>query len=138
MGNRIMDLMKCLIVLVVGVLLFLFGLKGRSNAKKLKEACTATAVGEVISVRETSDSDENGSYTTYYPTLKYTVNEVEYTAEVDGMAQAPEIGKLYQININPNNPAELVTGNNGAIISNACIVFGIIMVIIAVTQLIKI
>lgn len=133
-----MDLMKCLIVLVVGVLLFLFGLKGRSNAKKLKEACTATAVGEVISVRETSDSDENGSYTTYYPTLKYTVNEVEYTAEVDGMAQAPEIGKLYQININPNNPAELVTGNNGAIISNACIVFGIIMVIIAVTQLIKI
>lgn len=128
-----MDLMKCLIVLVVGVLLFLFGLKGRSNAKKLKEACTATAVGEVISVRETSDSDENGSYTTYYPTLKYTVNEVEYTAEVDGMAQAPEIGKLYQININPNNPAELVTGNNGAIISNACIVFGIIMVIIAVT-----
>lgn len=131
-----MDLMKCLIVLVVGVLLFLFGLKGRSNAKKLKEACTATAVGEVISVRETSDSDENGSYTTYYPTLKYTVNEVEYTAEVDGMAQAPEIGKLYQININPNNPAELVTGNNGAIISNACIVFGIIMVIIAVTQLI--
>ena len=54
------------------------------------------------------------------------------------MAQAPEIGKLYQININPNNPAELVTGNNGAIISNACIVFGIIMVIIAVTQLIKI
>ena len=133
-----MDLMKWLIVLVVGVLLFLFGLKGRSNAKKLKEACTATAVGEVISVRETSDSDENGSYTTYYPTLKYTVNEVEYTAEVDGMAQAPEIGKLYQININPNNPAELVTGNNGAIISNACIVFGIIMVIIAVTQLIKI
>lgn len=133
-----MDLMKCLIVLVVGVLLFLFGLKGRSNAKKLKEACTATAVGEVISVRETSDSDENGSYTTYYPTLKYTFNEVEYTAEVDGMAQAPEIGKLYQININPNNPAELVTGNNGAIISNACIVFGIIMVIIAVTQLIKI
>lgn len=133
-----MDLMKCLIVLVVGVLLFLFGLKGRSNAKKLKEACTATAVGEVISVRETSDSDENGSYTTYYPTLKYTVNEVEYTAEVDGMAQAPEIGKLYQININPNNPAELVTGNNGAIISNACIAFGIIMVIIAVTQLIKI
>lgn len=133
-----MDLMKCLIVLVVGVLLFLFGLKGRSNAKKLKEACTATAVGEVISVRETSDSDENGSYTTYYPTLKYTVNEVEYTAEVDGMAQAPEIGKLYQININPNNPAELVTGNNGAIIYNACIVFGIIMVIIAVTQLIKI
>ena len=133
-----MDLMKCLIVLVVGVLLFLFGLKGRSNAKKLKEACTATAVGEVISVRETSDSDEDGSYTTYYPTLKYTVNEVEYTAEVDGMAQAPEIGKLYQININPNNPAELVTGNNGAIISNACIVFGIIMVIIAVTQLIKI
>ena len=133
-----MDLMKCLIVLVVGVLLFLFGLKGRSNAKKLKEACTATAVGEVISVRETSDSDENGSYTTYYPTLKYTVNEVEYTAEVDGMAQAPEIGKLYQININPNNPAELVTGNNGAIISNACIVFGIIMVIIAVTLLIKI
>ena len=133
-----MDLMKCLIVLVVGVLLFLFGLKGRSNAKKLKEACTATAVGEVISVRETSDSDENYSYTTYYPTLKYTVNEVEYTAEVDGMAQAPEIGKLYQININPNNPAELVTGNNGAIISNACIVFGIIMVIIAVTQLIKI
>lgn len=133
-----MDLMKCLIVLVVGVLLFLFGLKGRSNAKKLKEACTATAVGEVISVRETSDSDENNSYTTYYPTLKYTVNEVEYTAEVDGMAQAPEIGKLYQININPNNPAELVTGNNGAIISNACIVFGIIMVIIAVTQLIKI
>ena len=132
-----MDLMKCLIVLVVGVLLFLFGLKGRSNAKKLKEACTATAVGEVISVRETSDSDENGSYTTYYPTLKYTVNEVEYTAEVDGMAQAPEIGKLYQININPNNPAELVTGNNGAIISNACIFFGIIMVIIAVTQLIK-
>lgn len=132
-----MDLMKCLIVLVVGVLLFLFGLKGRSNAKKLKEACTATAVGEVISVRETSDSDENGSYTTYYPTLKYTVNEVEYTAEVDGMAQAPEIGKLYQININPNNPAELVTGNNGAIISNACIVFGIIMVIIAVTQFIK-
>lgn len=131
-----MDLMKCLIVLVIGVLLFLFGLKGRSNAKKLKEACTATAVGEVISVRETSDSDENGSYTTYYPTLKYTVNEVEYTAEVDGMAQAPEIGKLYQININPNNPAELVTGNNGAIISNACIVFGIIMVIIAVTQLI--
>ena len=128
-----MDLMKCLIVLVVGVLLFLFGLKGRSNAKKLKEACTATAVGEVISVRETSDSDENYSYTTYYPTLKYTVNEVEYTAEVDGMAQAPEIGKLYQININPNNPAELVTGNNGAIISNACIVFGIIMVIIAVT-----
>ena len=133
-----MDLMKCLIVLVVGVLLFLLGLKGRSNAKKLKDACTATAVGEVISVRETSDSDENGSYTTYYPTLKYTVNEVEYTAEVDGMAQAPEIGKLYQININPNNPAELVTGNNGAIISNACIVFGIIMVIIAVTQLIKI
>lgn len=133
-----MDLMKCLIVLVVGVLLFLFGLKGRSNAKKLKEACTATAVGEVISVRETSYSDEDGSYTTYYPTLKYTVNEVEYTAEVDGMAQAPEIGKLYQININPNNPAELVTGNNGAIISNACIVFGIIMVIIAVTQLIKI
>lgn len=133
-----MDLMKCLIVLVVGVLLFLFGLKGRSNAKKLKEACTATAVGEVISVRETSDSDENGSYTTYYPTLKYTVNEVEYTAEVDGMAQAPEIGKLYQININPNNPAELVTGNNGAIISNACIFFGIIMVIIAVTLLIKI
>lgn len=132
-----MDLMKCLIVLVVGVLIFLFGLKGRSNAKKLKEACTATAVGEVISVRETSDSDENGSYTTYYPTLKYTVNEVEYTAEVDGMAQAPEIGKLYQININPNNPAELVTGNNGAIISNACIFFGIIMVIIAVTQLIK-
>ena len=58
-----MDLMKCFIVLVVGVLLFLFGLKGRSNAKKLKEACTATAVGEVISVRETSDSDENGSYT---------------------------------------------------------------------------
>lgn len=129
--------MKWLIVLVIGVLIFLFGLKGRSNAKKLKEACTATAVGEVISVRETSDSDENGSYTTYYPTLKYTVNEVEYTAEVDGMAQAPEIGKLYQININPNNPAELVTGNNGAIISNACIVFGIIMVIIAVTQLIK-
>lgn len=133
-----MDLMKCLIVLVVGVLLFLFGLKGRSNAKKLKEACTATAVGEVISVRESSNSDEDGSYTTYYPTLKYTVNEVEYTAEVDGMAQAPEIGKMYQININPNNPAELVTGNNGAIISNACTVFGIIMVIIAVTQLIKI
>lgn len=128
-----MDLMKCLIVLVVGVLLFLFGLKGRSNAKKLKEACTATAVGEVISVRETSDSDENGSYTTYYPTLKYTVNEVEYTAEVDGMAQAPEIGKLYQININPNNPAELVKGINGAIISNACIFFGITMVIFAVT-----
>lgn len=128
-----MDLMKCLIVLVVGVLLFLFGLKGRSNAKKLKEACTATAVGEVISVRETSDSDENYSYTTYYPTLKYTVNEVEYTAEVDGMAQAPEIGKLYQININPNNPAELVKGINGAIISNACIFFGITMVIFAVT-----
>lgn len=128
-----MDLMKCLIVLVVGVLLFLFGLKGRSNAKKLKEACTATAIGEVISVRETSDSDENGSYTTYYPTLKYTVNEVEYTAEVDGMAQAPEIGKLYQININPNNPAELVKGINGAIISNACIFFGITMVIFAVT-----
>ena len=133
-----MDLMKCLIVLVVGVLLFLFGLKGRSNAKKLKEACTATAVGEVISVRETSDSDENYSYTTYYPTLKYTVNEVEYTVEVDGMAQAPEIGKLYQININPNNPAELVKGINGAIISNACIFFGITMVIFAVTQLIKI
>lgn len=130
--------MKCLIVLVVGVLLFLFGLKGRSNAKKLKEACTATAVGEVISVRETSDSDENYSYTTYYPTLKYTVNEVEYTVEVDGMAQAPEIGKLYQININPNNPAELVKGINGAIISNACIFFGITMVIFAVTQLIKI
>ena len=75
----------------------------------IKSAGFVRTTGVVVSVRaeERYDSELGKNVTTYYPTVKYTVNGKEYTGELDiGNAGGGE-GEEVSIQYNPKNPEEV-------------------------------
>lgn len=119
-----------IVLAIMGALLTFLGIKVLKNAKKRKQDCTSIVQAEIYDYYADSNAGEEDER--YYPKIKYTVNEVEYTAELSSMAKPPTVGTKVDIKINPNKPSEMVADNSNQIFGYAFLIAGLIMFAVVV------
>ena len=134
-------MVRKLLFIVFGIVALGLGIFIMVSGSRLAKACTEETTGTVVGILREEDTDSEGfTSIMYIPQIEYKVGEQFYTAKGSGSsdASAHSIGEQIQIMYNPANVQEyLIKGDNSSNIGGIIwIVFGIIMLLIGIKQLI--
>ena len=122
---EIIILLMALVALAVGVYYGFIKSRGYVKSK-----------GIIISVKavETKDNEKH-TYTHYYPTVKYTVDDKEYTGALD--LEGPNaIGAEIDIQYDPADPSKVHSYSPGTVI--ACFVVGGLLLLLAIILFVRV
>lgn len=90
----------------------------------------------ITSIEEIEDTDQSETDTNYAVYVKYTVDEKEYKAQLNGYQSNWKVGKVIECEYNVDDPASLRTGNGKTMSLIICLI-GICAVIYGVFSLTK-
>ena len=131
---------KRLILVIVGIAIISLGIFFIIRGNSLAKVCTAETTGTVVGILSEEETDSEGFTSIMYtPQIEYSVDEQLYTAKGNGSSNASDykVGEQVQIMYNPNNAEEyIIKGDNSSnIIGTILIVFGVIVLLVGIKQL---
>ena len=116
---------------IVLVILFLF-LAGMiiygvyTEISLLKKKTSYTKIeGRISSYTSTTETDSDGTSTTYYPVYSYRVQDIDYSIKGAGSSDAPKVGKIITIYYNPENIADAICEEDENTLARVLLSFGL-------------
>lgn len=128
--------------LLVGIVIVSLGIIITGKGSKKKKRCTATASAVIVEIEKQEDSVEGNTRKSYAytPIYEFTVNGTTIRKSggiYSNNKNKYKVGDVSPVTYNPENPEEfLVNGKNGGnAFGIALLLFGIVIIAIAFTQL---
>ena len=134
--------MKKILPIIVGLLAIAIGIFCIIYNNSLTKRCTEKVTATIIEIIEEQEIDEDNhvSYT-YYPILRYEVNErpMEQRSSSNINTNKYKVGDKLNIMYNPNKPEEFIIDGEKHLlyIGLAAIIGGIIFLVVGCVELIK-
>ncbi|MCQ2417600.1 MAG: DUF3592 domain-containing protein [Oscillospiraceae bacterium] len=107
---------QSIIFIVVGALVAVFGLTMYVREKQIETVCSSSTSGVITDVRSFSISRQRKKHTKkpsvsyskeqYVPEATYTIGDISYTVEGDGLNEPVSEGETVTIMYNPSDPSE--------------------------------